>query len=206
MTPHQSRPAALTRLHRLLAVLGIAVALLVSSAGVASSEVWVTNDAAGDVVAFEYDGESEEMVPAPEQASGDVRRFAVSHTARHVTIRVTMRRQLPKEDWMVFERIKTPRGAFDLMVFRFGFGGGVSLSKANSMREVGCRGLSVKYDANAVQIAVPRRCIGRPSVVRVGAGVSSFTGDDESGRAYADDALRSAVGEYLKLSPPVRRG
>ncbi len=43
-------------------------------------------------------------------------------------------------------------------------------------------------------------------MVRVGAGVSTFTGDDESGRAYADDALRSAVGEYLKLSPPVRRG
>lgn len=206
MTPHQSRPAGLTRLHRLLAVVGLAVTLLVSSASAASSEVWVTNDATGDVVAFEFDEESQEMVPAPEQASGDVRRFAVSHTARYVTMRVTMRRKLPKEDWLVFERIKTPRGAFDLAVFRFGFGSGISLTRANGMRELRCRGLSVKYDANAIQIAVPRRCIGRPSVVRVGAGVSTMTSDDETGRVYADDALRSAVGEYLKLSPPVRRG
>lgn len=200
MTPHGPRARSRSRLRRAVATVGLTSALLVSSVGVADAEVWSTTDAAGDVRSYHV--ETEEEGVAPEQAAGDVRRFAVSHTARHVTLRLTMRKKLPKQDWMVFERIRTPRAAFDLTVFRFSFGGGVSFTKANGFKEQRCRGISVKYDANAIQIAVPRRCIGNPSVVRIGAGVST----QDSERFYADDALRSAVGAYLKLSPPVRRG
>lgn len=204
MTPHRHR-SALSTLRRTAAAVGLAGALLVGSAGVAAAESWSYTDGAGDVRSYLYDEEAEYLdevgSPAPERTIGDVRRFAVSHQTSTVALRLTMRKGLPRDGWYVNWRIKTPTSVYELIVARFEFGGFVFLVKGTS-GPVKCKALAVKYTSTSIQASVPRSCLGNPSAIRVGAGVQTEEGD----RAYVDDALRAPVGDYLKMSPPVRRG
>ncbi|NGZ99530.1 hypothetical protein G5V59_01550 [Nocardioides sp. W3-2-3] len=97
---------------RLVATLGLSTALLFSSAGLASAQRWVHADPSGDAVTL-IDEEGTPTV-APEQEQGDVVQTTISHTRTKVVIRVRMR-AVPRDDWMAFGVVRTPRATFDLM-------------------------------------------------------------------------------------------
>ena len=202
MTPLDSRIFGMPALRRLLAVLALAVAVLLSSAGVASAQNWSLADPKGDVVTFT--GDDDVPVPAPNRRAGDVWRTSVSHTATKVVIRVTMQ-AVPTRDWMAFAQIRTPRTSFDLMQIKVDGFGGLSFTKTNGNgNEIRCRGKSSRIDGTALVFTVPRGCLGNPATVRVGVGVAVF--DEDMEIIHADDALRRGIGESLRLSPLVRRG
>ena len=203
MTPLDSRIFGMPALRRLLAVLALAVAVLLSSAGVASAQNWSLADPKGDVVSITED--ASEPVPAPNRRAGDVWRTSVSHTATKVVIRVTMQ-AIPTRDWTAYAQIRTPRTSFDLVQFKFDGFRGLSFSKTNgSGAEIRCRGKSSRIDGTALVLTVPRSCLGNPASVRVGVGVSVYDQDMEI--IYADDALRRGIDlEAVRLSPLIRRG
>jgi len=203
VTPLDSRIFGMPALRLLLAVLALALAVLFSSAGVASAQNWSLADPKGDVVTFT--GDDETAVPAPNRRAGDVWRTSVSHTATKVVIRVTMQ-AIPTRDWSAFAQIRTPRTSFDLMQFKFDGFRGLSFSKTNgSGAEVRCRGKSSRIDGTALVFTVARSCLGNPASVRVGVGVAVYDQDMEI--IHADDALRRGIGlEALRLSPLIRRG
>lgn len=203
MTPHDSRTFGMPALRRLLAVLALAVAVLLSSAGVASAQNWSFADPKGDVVTITSDDET--PVPAPNRRAGDVWRTSVSHTATKVVVRVTMQ-AIPTRDWSAFATIRTPRTSFDLAQVKIGDYRGLSLTKTNgSGADVRCRDKSSRIDGTALVLTVARSCIGRPATVRVGVGVAVY--DEDLEIIHADDALRRGIGlDALRLSPLIRRG
>ena len=193
--------------HRLVATLGLSTALLVSSAGVAAAESWPCSDPQRDVLTITDD---DTVVAAPDQVAGDVVATSISYTPRRVVIKIRMR-AVPRESWGVFAVIRTPRTSFDLTYFKLGQLGFYDLTKSSSGDDVRCRAKSFRVQGNAVVLTVSRRCLGKPSAVRVGAGVAVYDGDlfteeDEDVAVFADDALRRAIGEDLRLSPRIRRG
>lgn len=197
MTPH-SRTSGLPALRRLVAVLALAGALLVSSAGVASAQTWTHTDATGDVLTFS--GDSESAVASPERKPGDVVRIAIAHGGRNVVIRAAMR-AVPRGDWLAHAVIRTPRGNFVVTWARLLGEREFALERANG-RNVRCAGKTFRTVGNAVEIVVPRRCLGRPRTIRAGLGVAVF---GQAGTTHADDALRTGV-DQLRLSPLLRRG
>jgi hypothetical protein len=202
MTPLDSRIFGARSVRRLFAVLALAVAVLLSSAGVVSAQNWTLADPKGDVVTITDDVAS--AVPAPNRRAGDVWRTSVSHTSTSVVIRVTMQ-AIPTRDWSAFAEIRTPRTSFDLVQFKFDGFRGLSFSKTNgSGDEIRCRGKSSRIIGTAIQFAVPRSCLGNPASVRVGVGVAVY--DEDLEIIHADDALRRGIGETIRLSPLIRRG
>ena len=82
------------------------------------------------------------------------------------------------------------------------------ISRGNEDR-VRCTGVerSVDRAGNRATVSIPRRCLGSPGWVRVGAGVAKFDATETSFTYLLDDALRDAVVvDELALSPRVRRG
>lgn len=201
MTPLDSRIFGMRAVRRLLAVLALALAVVFSSAGLASAQNWSLADPKGDVVTITDD--ASEPVPAPNRRAGDVWRTSVSHTATKVVIRVNMQ-AIPTRDWGAFATIRTPRTSFDLTQIKFDGFRGLSLTKTNSGVDVRCRDKSSRIDGTALVFTIARSCIGRPATVRVGVGVAVY--DDNLEIIHADDALRRGIGETLRLSPLVRRG
>ncbi|HVK29933.1 MAG TPA: hypothetical protein VM575_16455 [Nocardioides sp.] len=203
MTPLDSRIFGMPALRRLLAVLALALAVLFSSAGVASAQNWSLADPKSDVVTFT--GDDETAVPAPNRRAGDVWRTSVRHTSTTVVIRVTMQ-AIPTRDWMAFAQIRTPRTSFDLTQIKIGSDRGLSFTKTNGNGdEIRCRGKSSRIIGTALVFTVPRSCLGRPGSVRVGVGVAVF--DNDMQIIHADDALRRGIGlAALRLSPLIRRG
>ncbi len=184
---------------RLGATLGLATALLVSSAGVASAQNWSLADPVGDVVKITED---DTLSYVPNQAQGDVVRTSISHTATKVVIRIRMR-AIPRGDWGAFAVIRTPRTSFDLTQIKIDSTRGFFLSKTSSGRNVRCSAKSSRIDRTALVLTVSRSCLGRPSTVRVAAAVATFVDDEVS---LGDDGLRRSIGEELRLSPRIRRG
>lgn len=202
MTPLDSRIFGMRAVRRLLAVLALALAVVFSSAGLASAQNWSLADPKGDVVTITDDVSS--AVPAPNRRAGDVWRTSVSHTATTVVIRVTMQ-AIPTRDWSAFAEIRTPRTSFDLVQFKFDSFRGLSFTKTNgSGDEIRCRGKSSRIIGTALVFTVPRSCLGNPGSVRVGVGVAVY--DEDLEIIHADDALRRGIGETLRLSPLIRRG
>ncbi|MEV5003636.1 hypothetical protein [Nocardioides sp. LML1-1-1.1] len=186
-------------IRRLGATLGLATALLVSSAGVASAQSWSLADPVGDVVTIHEDNS---VSYAPSRAQGDVVRTTVSHTRTTLVVRLRMR-ALPRGDWSAFAVVRTPSTSFDLTQVKIGGTRGFVLTKTNGGKVVRCAGKSARFDRTALVLTVPRSCLGKPRTVRVGAGVALFEGESV---VHGDDALRRALGEDLRLSPPIRRG
>ena len=191
-----------TTLRRALAVLVLAGALLITSAGTSSAENWSSADPKGDVVTIAEDDPA--PVPAPNRRAGDVWRTSVSHTTTTVVIRVTLQ-AIPSLDWTATAQIRTPRASFNLAHYRYGGHSGLSLIRTYGHgTEIRCGGKSSRIIGTALVLTVPRACIGRPGSVRVGVGVAVHDFDREL--IHADDALRRGVGESLRLSPLIRRG
>lgn len=199
---------AMNTISRLVATLGLSTALLFSSAGLASAQRWVHADPSGDAVTL-IDDESTPTV-APDQKQGDVVQTTISHTRTKVVIRVRMR-AVPRDDWMAFGVVRTPRATFDLMQMKLGGGRHFAITKGDGDRDVRCAAKSSRIDRTALVFTVPRSCLGNPRWIRAGVGVVTFDGSflDESEEelaTYADDALRRSIGDDIRLSPRLRRG
>ena len=188
-------------MNRLLAALTLAGALLLSSAGVASAQNWSVADPKGDVVTLT--GNDDVPVPAPNRRAGDVWRTSISHTDTAVVVRVTMR-AVPSADWFAVAAIRTPRGDFELTQTKIDGIRQLTLNKITGDGGYrGCTGKSSRIIGTALQMVVPRRCLGRPGAVRVGVGVAVLEGEE---RVHADDALRVGLGGEIRYSPLIRRG
>ncbi|MEV5001829.1 hypothetical protein [Nocardioides sp. LML1-1-1.1] len=195
-------------IRRLVATLGLSSALVLSSAGIASAQRWVHADPSGDAVTF-TDDETAPTV-APDQKQGDVVQTTISHTRTKVVIRVRMR-AIPRDDWMAFGVIRTPRASFDLIQMKLAGGRHFGISKGDSERDVRCAAKSSRIDRTALVFTVARSCLGNPRWIRAGVGIATFDGsfleeDEDDLATYADDALRRSIGEDIRLSPRLRRG
>lgn len=202
----------MTLLPRLVATLGLTFGLLLGSAGLASAQNWSGGDASGDVLRVTGDSsllavvEPEGRIAEPARTRGDVLRTSVSHTRTKVVIRITMR-AIPAGDWMGMTTIRTPSTSYDLFHMRFDRRSWTSLTKTHGNgRELRCRAKSSRVDGRSLILTVSRSCLGKPRVVRVGAGVASVAAGTRL--AYVDDALRRGYSDiaHLQLSPRLRRG
>lgn len=195
-----------TALHRALAVLVLAGALLVTSAGVASAENWSLADPKGDVATMSLDDyeDGNASTPSPDRKVGDVWRTSISHTSRNVVIRITMQ-QVPRENWSAFAHIVTPRAQFFMVQSKYEDYRQLMLIKASGRGgTVKCRAKSSRIIGSALVLTAARSCLGRPASVRVGAQVSVY--DDATETIHSDDALRRGWSDVPRLSPRIRRG
>ena len=195
-----------TTLHRALAVLVLAGALLITSAGTSSAENWSSADPKADVATMSLDDyeDGNAPTPSPERTTGDVWRTSISHTSHNVVIRITMQ-QVPRGSWSAFARIVTPRAQFFMIQSKFEDYRQLMLIKASGRGgPVRCSAKSSRIVGSALVLTVSRRCIGRPASVRVGAQVSVY--DDATETIHMDDALRRGWGDLPRLSPRIRRG
>lgn len=188
-------------MNRLLAVLALAGALLLSSTGVASAGNWSVSDPKGDVRSRTIDVEDDSTVPSPTRVVGDIWRTSISHTSTNVVVRITMQ-QLPAGNSTIGTTIRTPNATYSL--FRLGFGvPELILVRHNTDGPIRCRAKSFRYVGTSALLTVSRRCIGRPRWVRVGSHVGTYT---RAGTTYLDDGLRSVYGNYPGLSPRIYPG
>lgn len=197
------RPSAPSRLRRALGVAGLSTALLLGSAGASTAATWSHNDPTKDVVSYGYDDEdAEDYTAEATRAAGDIQRIAVSHQRSKLVVRLNFRQGLPKDNWSIYEAVRTPRAEFMLFAGRTDGYGGISLYKVSPrFKKVACK-VSIKYATRSIQVTIPSNCLGRPKAVKVGAGIETEAGD----RAYADDALQRGVRDDIRLSPMIRRG
>ncbi|QSR27166.1 hypothetical protein CFH99_16220 [Nocardioides aromaticivorans] len=195
-----------TALHRALAVLVLAGALLVTSAGVASAENCSLADPEGDVSSMTLDDyeDGNAPTPSPDRRIGDVWRTSISHTSRNVVVRITMQ-QVPRGDWSAFAHIVTPRAQFFMVQSKVeDFRHFVLIKTSGRGGPVRCRAKSSRIIGSALVLTVARSCLGRPASVRVGAQVSVY--DDATETVHMDDALRRGWSDMPRLSPRIRRG
>jgi len=180
----------------------LAAALIVASSGIASAQTWKHDDAVRDVQSGSFD--AEQGTYSPDRKAGDITRTTVNHTRTTVTVRVAMR-AVPTGDSIVYATLRTPRTSYDVTRIRLGgLGTRVALTRTSGHGEdIRCRGLSARVRGKVVEMTVPRRCIGKPSSVRVGVGALVL---QVEGTIHVDDALRRGVGDDLRLSPRIRRG
>lgn len=203
----------MTTLRRLVATLGLVLSLLLGTAGLASAQNWSGGDASGDVLRVTGDNsllavvQPEGRIAEPARVRGDVVRTSISHTRTKVVIRITMR-AVPTGDWMGMTTIRTPSTSYDLFHMRFDRHSWTSLTKTHGNgRELPCKAKSSRIDGRALILTVSRACLGKPRVVRVGAGVAAVAPGVRL--AYVDDAgRRGAYSDitHLQLSPTLRRG
>lgn len=188
-------------MHRLLATIVMAGALLVSSAGAASAQNWSVADPKGDVRSRTLDVYDGSTVPSPTRAVGDIWRTSISHTSTTVVVRITMR-QLPAGKSDIGATIRTPASTYSL--FRMDYGiPELLLVRHGQGGTVRCGAKGFRYVGTSAVLTVPRRCIGRPRWVRVGSNVSTTT---RTGTQYFDDGLRDVWGNYRGLSPRIYPG
>lgn len=195
-----------------MATLGLAVALVVSSAGLASAQRWTHADATKDVVTYDHD--TDEPVTVPGRTEGDVVFTTVSHTRSKVVIRIRMR-AVPRGDWMAVAEVRTPRASYYLQQLRFGEARRFSMVKVSGdgreSRKVRCAAKSSRIDRTALVLSVPRSCLGDPRWIRASATTITFDAEalseeEQEIRAYTDEALSPAHAYGMRFSPPLRRG
>jgi hypothetical protein len=144
--------------------------------------------------------------PVPSDRAGgdrerDLRRLAVEHTTKSVTVTMSMGAVRPRSTatyWSL--HVHTARRAYEVSVSRYERGGDleVSLVKAPNPPEPGgtescffsystpvipCAGAVAKADTAARQVSVtlPRECLQRPRWVKVGAAAQSTAGPEAGG-------------------------
>lgn len=148
--------------------------------------------------------DSGDLTPAPHASDPDITRATVRHGAHRVVIRLHARDVSRRTD-MGFAAILIPGGAYDLVVFpeepR------ASRLFTDGSGDVNCRGIFVHRSVrrDLVRFSVPRRCLGSPRWVRVGAALDTVSPsiihsrfDDAFGGRHADD-------DHLVLSRRLHR-
>ena len=187
---------------RIATVLAVTTSVLVAgSPAYAASRTFA--DPAGDVVSLGPADDETLAEPAPDRREGDVLSLRVVHAPKQV--RAVMRfdeltRPTGRQQTVHVFSIRTSKGAREdvsLLVDR--------RHRQGVVVERPCRATTTRIDyaADTVRITVPRRCLGKPAWVRMGAGGGTIT---RAGTLFADDALvDGAIDEELALGQKVRR-
>lgn len=197
------------RLRSLLVAAVATSALVAGSAGAAGAGTWSHTDATGDVLAVDPVQNDATTTPAPDRATGDIRKVVIKHTARKVVVRVGMRAWLTGRGWAVVGHIVTPRTRYEVRGIRPSDKGRkfVVLVHKPGPREksLRCRGLAATENAagGVLTFTVPRSCLGAPKWVRVNASTYDWDGPE---RTFADDGMDDVGWIKQVLSPKIRRG
>jgi hypothetical protein len=197
-----------------LAALTGAAALTVAGMSPASAASWAHEDAVGDVRSYTWDerkGTESGPDPRPANTDTDIARFSARHTPRRVVLTTTLRDITPASGVTVYQ-IRTGNRAYEA-VQRLGtkreMGPAFRLYRLNG-DPVRCKGVRRSVDRTTEQavVSIPRRCLGRPRWVRVGAGAVNVSETRTTFRLFFDDALRAGAGDLdnLRLSPRIRHG
>ena len=221
---------------RLLAVL-VPAALLVPAA--AHAERVTVDDATGDAravniaVAFGdlVNGTTTDgpyFLDAPAETSTDVVGTTIDHARKRLTLTVQFRDLVSIEGHAVEFRLVTPEGRYSLATQVYGGQTSADLYPGRGTTVVisgggadgvggatkPCRTVRARYDlaADTLTASAPTSCLGSPTWVQVGAGVSrTVITPQPDGSAnfaeYVDDAFRSGISvRSLGHSVKVRRG
>ncbi len=181
-----------------------AVLALVTPAAHAQTKVHL--DPAGDMV--QIDNEGEEIIPAPDETEGDIKRLVVEHQGTQVVVKATFKAlHQPAASVLYYVPLKTNEGVKpyasldtnpDNPQGELNFGGGSD-----------CDGLvgKVSYSDDQVVFKIPRSCLSRPNWVKAGFGMARDS-EDKGGLpiSFIDDAmLDGEFGEHRpQLGPRVR--
>jgi hypothetical protein len=200
--------------HRLLraAVPAALVAALALAAPSADAKTLRHSDKVQDVM--KYDENADTQAADPGHANGDVVRTKMWHSAHRIGIRVQFS-ELKRSGSMRADilRIVTNEGvkryayvtAGPKGTTRHAWRGDAELDRASG-RRVSCSvSHSIDYDANVVQIGVPRSCLSSPRWVRLGYGAMSVSLDGNT--SWADDSqLDGAIKDDVALCMRIYRG
>jgi hypothetical protein len=197
-----------------LAALACTAALVASGVAPATAADWIHEDAVGDVQTLTYDETTEEepdFVVDPDNANTDITRVMVRHRAHRVALRMTLRDIRRGSGAAVFDIRTDGRDFFAIKSLgrnALDFAPGWLLANTNG-RPVRCPEARhyVKRTTEEAVVRIPRRCLGFPEWVRVGAGAQTLKETRMSFSVAIDDGLRE--GEFqdtLALSPRVFRG
>ena len=200
MNPFLAAPAG-----RALRTAALTAAALVATAVPAVASQTSHHDRTGDVLRIGVeDGSS---TPQPEWAQGDVQRIRAGHRTHRVGARLALREVRRRTDNSFFFRIHTPEGRFEVDGFTSqDHPHGVwYLISPNRPRPTPCTGLRhrVDYRDERVSVSVPRRCLGRPARVRVGAAAQTWI--DAAEQTRLDDAYSTGQVEHITVGPWLRR-
>lgn len=167
---------------------------MVHTAFTAQAQQLERTDATGDVVL--RDPDSNAVSVEPDWANGDIVGLRVNHGPHRVKARLTFDR-LSRDVGAIFHHfeIRTPRQVYrpEVLTNEGEWQGDVELWTPSRLKE--CKGLKhdVDYAKDVVRVWVPRRCLGDPRWVRIGAATSTWVEDEETEGILSrwDEALRT---------------
>jgi hypothetical protein len=177
------------RLTRPLLVATMAAGLVVAGSSTAQAQSINDDDAAGDVVRFDY--ENEEGRPAPNQVRNDVLRTTLNHSATRISIRVKYAElQRLGDGHGQYVQMVTNEGVrrgLDVSAFPNNWAGRTGMWRERDESYVRCAiRHSIDYTRNVIAVSFPRQCASSPRWVKFRVAAQRF-GD---GGVYLDDALR----------------
>ncbi|QWC86251.1 hypothetical protein KLP28_06005 [Nocardioidaceae bacterium] len=190
----------------------ICAASLALGAAPAHAETFDHDDATGDVRSVDDTGDdADDTQPEPLEDRADIVQLRVRHGIARLIMRVEVA-DLTRRDTAflgpVFD-IRTPQRRYTVDLTALNLRGGAvrDVSLFGPRGSVRCRGIFADLDftGDVAMVSVPRRCIGSPRRVEIGAGMVQMLRDGE--RILADDAQRDGtIRNQLTLSAPIRSG
>lgn len=193
---------------RPLLVAGFAAVLALQPTS-ANADTVGHGDASGDVRSLTLDSDFDPDNPSaaePNRAIGDVTRVRVTHATN--TVRVQMRyRALNRVGFghqHQFQFVTPSRQRYVFVDAAPGRWGGKATMRTLRGTKVSCRvSHKIDYVNDTVLVVVPRSCLGRPNVVKVGSGTLTGYGS----KIFFDDARRvgGELNQRFAFSPWVRR-
>lgn len=171
---------------------------VLASAGAASADSLVVDDATSDVWEDVYDQETQTQnyVESGSVLNVDVASTDVRHTAKKILITFTYAELKSKQvHFMTRTRLrfddgpKVVAGVNAMDVWK----GRAELAKDRSGEPISCDGLSraIDYDLNTVELSIPRSCVGNPAWVELNSINNGYEDVDGTSHYYIDNVLRT---------------
>lgn len=198
---------------RALALLALGSALLVPISSATASESVTrpsratTTDAKGDVTYVRIlEGDVVEPGgPAPTRKMGDIRTVQIKHASTSVRVLIRyVELNRVGTDHLHVTQIRTPRRTYeiDLYASTRAWRGTPLIYTTGSTAPKCALSWKLDYDLNTALIVIPRKCLGYPTWIRGGGGMSNTYGP----KRFADDGLTAApAGSSLVLGPRLYR-
>ena len=198
------------RLTRPLLVAALAAGLVVAGSSAAQAQSITDADAAGDMVKYDFESESEEARPAPNQVRNDVLTTTLTHGATRISIRVKYAelRRLGEGHSQYLQMVTNEgvRRGLDVSAHPRTWAGRTGMWRERDESSVRCAiRHSIDYTSNVIAVSFPRQCASSPRWVKFRVAAQRYG----EGGIYLDDALRDRpwYGEtWPTQSPRVYRG